>query len=305
MLLSYLFGFFCLLCGLTEAAEKVYEPNPPVTHRVLMSIEYTEKDAKEPKLHDITIELYGTVVPKTVENFYKISQGVRALIRGQDEKNQFALSYRDTLFHRIVPNFVIQGGDVLPDVGPFSIYGAKFDDENFDLKHDRPGRLSMANTGEDTNASQFFITMTEEPLSQLDGKHVVFGQVVAGLEELMSKVQYVDTNASEKPIHDVKIKYTTVEQLRLANQEELHNKYLAQLKKFKDGDETAGVTMKQTFKVGEEEEAVMEDILYAQLHHPFAKVLWGVGLLCIVYVVAKNRNRIFRKTSQVISVRHD
>ncbi|KAG2318583.1 hypothetical protein Bca4012_055212 [Brassica carinata] len=159
-----------------EEEEKQVTEDYEVTRRVYLDI-----DIEGQRLGRIVIGLYGSVVPKTVENF-------RALCTGEkgNASSGKPLHYKGTQFHRIVSGFVVQGGDIVHSdgKGSESIYGGTFPDENFKAKHSHAGVVAMANTGPDSNGSQFFITTIKA--TWLEGEHVVFGKVIQGMDNVFA-----------------------------------------------------------------------------------------------------------------------
>ncbi|TKA30660.1 41 kDa peptidyl-prolyl cis-trans isomerase [Salinomyces thailandicus] len=141
----------------------------------------------------VVFELYNDIVPKTVENFRSLCTGEKGV--GKMGK---PLHYKGSSFHRVIKGFMIQGGDFTAGngTGGESIYGEKFEDENFELKHEKPFLLSMANAGPGTNGSQFFVTTVPTP--HLDGKHVVYGEVVAG-KSVIRRVENTTVGENDKP----------------------------------------------------------------------------------------------------------
>ena len=146
-----------------------------------------------PNLYNLELELFDDIVPLTCKNFRTLST------KGVNNK-----SYKNSIFHRVIKNFMIQGGDIINQdgTGSISIFGQQFEDENFQLKHTSKGLLSMANSGPNTNGSQFFITTEVTP--HLDNKHVVFGKVVKGYD-IIEKIENLATDANDKPYQVVRI----------------------------------------------------------------------------------------------------
>ncbi|KAK9013472.1 hypothetical protein V6N11_041479 [Hibiscus sabdariffa] len=180
----------CCLSSFLLGVEMSKKKNPLVFLDVSIGGDPVEK---------IVIELFADVVPKTAENFRALCTGEKGIGKSTGKP----LHYKGTIFHRIIKGFMAQGGDFSMGngTGGESIYGGKFADENFKLAHDGPGVLSMANSGPSTNGSQFFITFKRQP--HLDGKHVVFGKVIKGID-VLKKIEQVGTGDG-KPAQPVKI----------------------------------------------------------------------------------------------------
>eukprot|EP01035_Chromulina_nebulosa_P020885 gene20885-27073_t len=146
----------------------------------------------------LVILLYADVVPKTTANFLSLCTGDKG-----STSSGIPLHYKGSSFHRVIKGFMIQGGDFTKGdgTGGESIYGSKFNDENFKVKHSEGGLLSMANAGPNTNGSQFFIT--SGPTPHLDGKHTVFGKVIHGFDTVFKTIEDLATGPNDKPLNPV------------------------------------------------------------------------------------------------------
>jgi len=140
----------------------------------------------------IKMELFADIVPRTAENF-------RQFCTGEYRRDSIPIGYKGSSFHRVIKDFMVQGGDFVQSdgTGLMSIYGGKFEDENFKMRHTQPGMLSMANSGPNTNGCQFFITCAK--CDFLDNKHVVFGKILDDGLLVIRRIENVAVGANNRP----------------------------------------------------------------------------------------------------------
>jgi peptidyl-prolyl cis-trans isomerase A (cyclophilin A) len=152
--------------------------------------------------------LFDKEAPKTVANFVELAEGKREWTHPVSHKKSTDRLYDGTIFHRVIPDFMIQGGD--PAGNGMGGPGYQFEDETKGSPHkfDKPGKLAMANAGPNTNGSQFFITVA--PTTWLTGKHTIFGEVVEG-QDVVNKITSVPRNRQDRPMKDVTLKAVNIE----------------------------------------------------------------------------------------------
>lgn len=198
ILLFLTFGLTNISCGADKTGEKDTPLNPG-----LYAVFHTNKG-------NITCSLFEKETPKTVANFVGLANGTKEWTDPKTGKKVKKRFYDGLIFHRVIPNFMIQGGD--PEGTGRGGPGYRFEDEfHPDLKFDKPGQLAMANSGPNTNGSQFFITHIPTPW--LNNKHTIFGQVVAG-QEVVDKFGGVKMDRSSKPLEDVVIQKLEIKRIK-------------------------------------------------------------------------------------------
>jgi peptidyl-prolyl cis-trans isomerase A (cyclophilin A) len=200
-----MFSTFCF----AETAKKA----PEKTAKDAAKAETPAKGKKmiavfETSMGTFKAELYPDKAPKTVENFVALAKGTKEWEDPKTHKKEKKPLYNGTIFHRVIPGFMIQGGDPLGNGtgGPGYQFGDEFSP---DLHHDTAGMLSMANAGPGTNGSQFFVTVAPTP--HLDGKHTIFGKVIDGMD-VVKKISTTKTGSQDRPVEPVVIKHLKIEE---------------------------------------------------------------------------------------------
>lgn len=206
----YAFAFLLIFLSFRTQAEESSKSVKPTESKIEKKT--TKKDKEmiavfETNKGTFKIKLFADKAPKTVENFVGLAEGTKEFTNPETGKKEKKHFYDGLKFHRVIPNFMIQGGDPLGrgTGGP----GYQFADEfHPELRHTKPGILSMANAGPNTNGSQFFVTVAATPW--LDGKHTVFGEVTEGMDVVMA-ISTARTASQDRPVEDIVIKTLKIE----------------------------------------------------------------------------------------------
>lgn len=278
----------------TLDTNKVYPPDPPSSVNVLMGFKYFDEVLQRERVVDFTVALFNTLTPKATKNFQMMSSGFKVVTDPKHPENIVFITYANTPVYKVIPGVQVEAGVIFPTF-PFCLYGKKFEDESFALKHDRPGRVSLVSTGPDTNESKFIIGLDGNGAPEKNGKNVVFGQVISGLEDLINAMNHVNTDANNNhsPSKPMQIHYSIVDELRISNINELAREWETDVKAFEQGDLSKGFKFKSTkTKHKNSNDSHLSDFKYDQLNHPVIKIMMLLVLLALFYILARYRNNI-------------
>lgn len=286
---------------------KVYPPDPPSSLNVFMGYKYVDKFTGEERVVDFTVSLFDTLTPKATKNFQMLSTGFKVITDPKHPDRIHDISFTKTPVFKVIPGVQVEAGELFPGIA-FCLYGQKFEDESFALKHDRPGRLSLVSVGPDTNESRFIIDLGADGSPEKDNVNVVFGQVVSGLEDLVDAMYRVDIDpATGAPRKQMIISYTVVDQLAIADLDVQHAQWEQDAKAFEEGDKSKGfqfIGKSHSTKTSQE----LVDAAYAEFNHPLLKVVILFTILGAFYLGMKKKDQIMDYlplTNQDISNRSD
>ncbi|CCH61942.1 hypothetical protein TBLA_0F04090 [Henningerozyma blattae CBS 6284] len=216
---------------------KIYEPSPPVTSHCFLTIRYFDELLQEYRLHTITIALYGSITPKTFGNFDKLAKGIVVPVGDSIPPKRVKVKYEGNSINKIIPGKSMLTGDVLYGIAKFSTLGPAWEEENFVLRHDRPGRVVMANEGTlGTLNSKFYIETSPEAQPEFDEKTVVFGQVINGLQELINISKNTKLDSESKPVNPMNIEHIIMAPLILGNIKDKQVTYLDRVGRYRKGE---------------------------------------------------------------------
>ncbi|CAL9734210.1 peptidyl-prolyl cis-trans isomerase Cpr4p [Monosporozyma servazzii] len=270
---------------------KVYPPDPPSSLNVFMGYKYIDKYTGEERVVDFTIALFDTLTPKATKNFQMLSSGFKVITDPKHPERVHDLAFTKTRVLKVIPGVQVEAGELFPGI-PFCLYGQKFEDESFALKHDRPGRVSLVSTGPDTNESKFIIDLAADGSPEKDNVNVVFGQVVSGIEDLVDAMNRVEVDPETgNPKKNMIISYTVVDQLKIADLDVQHSQWEQDAKAFEEGDRSKGFQFKgKSYKARSDQE--LSDAAYAEFNHPLLKVIILFAILGAFYLGMKKKDQI-------------
>lgn len=278
----------------TLDTNKVYPPDPPSSVNIFMGFKYFDEVLQREHVVDFTIALFNTLTPKATKNFQMMSTGFKVVTDPNHPEKIIFVTYENTPVYKVIPGVQVEAGVIFPDF-PFCLYGQKFEDESFALKHDRPGRVSLVSTGPDSNESKFIIGLDANGAPEKNGKNVIFGQVISGLEDLINAMNRVktDANKNNSPSKPMIINYSVVDELKISNIDELAREWEADVKAFEKGDLSKGFKFKgANMKARNSNNSNSNGFKYDQINNPVMKIMMLFVLLALFYIIMRYRNKI-------------
>ena len=271
--------------------KKVYPPDPPSSLNIFMGYKYIDKYTKEERVVDFTVSLFDTLTPKATKNFQMMSSGFRVVTDPKQPDKVLDMSFTNTAVFKLIPGVQVEAGELFRDF-PFCLYGQKFEDESFAVKHDRPGRVSLVSIGPDTNESKFIIDLQADGSPEKDNVNVVFGQVISGIEDLVNAMNRVDVDPETfAPVEKMIISYTVVDELKIADLDVQQAQWEKDVAAFEAGDKSKGFQFKAKSHNSKNNQR-LADAAYAKFNHPVLKIIILFTVLGSFYFGMKNKEQL-------------